>query len=125
MTENEFNNLLANLATGWTNRDYAAVADHFADDLFYSDPQNYTLVDRTSLLEFFEDDDGQPQSCKVHGHLFDEDRQCGVAEYTYEGTFRYHGTVWIELKEDKIASWREYQHRSEKDWKEFWNQRPK
>jgi hypothetical protein len=120
MTKDEFNILLEELAIGWTTRDYRAVADHFAEKVFYCDPQNYTLRDRASLLAFFEDDDGKPQSCQFHGGVFDEAVQQGVAEYTYEGTFRYHGTVWIEFREDKIVSWREYQHRSEKDWKDFW-----
>lgn len=108
------------LADGWTTRDYNSVAGHFAEELFYSDPVNYTFRDSASLLEFFRNDDDMPQSCTFHDFVFDEQRQIGVAEYTYEGTFRYHGTVWIALKNDKIASWREYQHKSEKDWEEFW-----
>lgn len=120
MNKDQFGELLTRMATGWTQRDYRSVASCFAEDVFYSDPHNYTIRDRASLLEFFEDDDGKPQSCAFLDHLFDEVRQVGVAEYTYEGTFRYHGTVWIELMDDKIRSWREYQHRSEKDWKEFW-----
>jgi hypothetical protein len=120
MTSSDFDDLLTELAEGWTNREYTSVAACFADDVYYSDPQNYTIRDRSSLLTFFKDDDGEPQSCKFHNHVFDETHQLGVAEYTYEGTFRYHGTVWIELRNDKIASWREYQHKSNKDWKEFW-----
>jgi len=116
----DFEEMLRSLADGWTNRDYESVAGHFAADVFYSDSLNYTLTDRGQLLAFFRDDDDKPQSCVFHGHIFDEDRQIGVAEYTYEGTFRYHGTVWIELRDDKIESWREYQHRSDKDWKTFW-----
>ena len=120
MTSSDFDELLTALAKGWTNRDYTLVAACFANDVYYSDPKNYTIRDRTSLLEFFEDDDGNPQSCTFHNRVFDRARQFDVAEYTYEGTFRYHGTVWIELKDDKISSWREYQHRSEKDWNQFW-----
>ena len=120
MTSSDFDQMLKALAKGWTNREYAFVAEHFAEDVFYSDPQNYTIHDRESLLAFFEDDDGKPQSCAFHDQVFHEARQIGVAEYTYEGTFRFNGTVWIELRDDKIASWREYQHRSEKDWNEYW-----
>jgi hypothetical protein len=120
MTSSDFDDLLTALARGWTNREYSSVAACFADAVYYSDPQNYTLNDRTSLLAFFEDDDDEPQSCTFHNQVFDDIRQLGVAEYTYEGTFRYHGTVWIELKDGKIATWREYQHKSDKDWKDFW-----
>jgi len=121
MGANDFEELLRSLAAGWTRRDYEAVASHFADDVFYSDPLNYTICDNESLLAFFQDDDDKPQSCIFHNSVFDEQRQLGVAEYTYEGTFRYHGTVWIKLENDKIESWREYQHRSDKDPSEFWS----
>ena len=121
MTTSDFYELLRSLANGWTNRDYSAVAARFADEVFYSDPLNYTIRDRDSLLAFFEDDEGKPQSCTFHDHVFDETRQVGVAEYTYEGSFLYHGTVWIVLKDDKIVRWREYQHRTDRDWKEFWS----
>lgn len=112
--------MLTLLADGWTHKEYAAVASQFADDVFYSDPNHYTFRDRVSLQAFFEDDEGRPQYCVFHNALFDEIRQLGVAEFTYQGTFRYHGTAWIELKDDKIASWREYQHISSKTWDEFW-----
>jgi len=120
MTTSEFDELLRKLAIGWTNREYSSVAERFAEDVFYSDPWNYTIRNRDALFAFFADDEGKPQSCTFHNHLFDEARQVGAAEYTYEGTFRYHGTVWIELRNDLIVSWREYQHRSDKDWKEMW-----
>ena len=121
MRKNEFSNLLIDLADDWTNRDYAAVAERFADTVFYSDPLNYTFRNASSLLEFFRDDDGKPQVCTFHDFAFDEERQIGTAEYTYEGTYRYHGTVWIELMNHKIVSWREYQHKSERDWNDFWD----
>ena len=121
MRQSEFAAMLRRLADGWTGRDYETVAQHFAEDVFYSDPLNYTFHDRSSLLQFFRDDEGMPQSCRFHDLLFDEERQAGVAEYSYGGTYVYHGTVWIELKEGLIISWREYQHRSDQEREEFWN----
>ncbi len=120
MKTDGFNTMLDRLADGWTERCYKSVADHFADNLFYSDSLNYTFRGNSSLLEFFEDDDGERQSCKFHNAIFDESRQLGCAEYTYKGSFIYHGSVWIRIVDDKIAEWREYQHRSEKTWEVFW-----
>lgn len=120
MNKGEFTSMLKLLADGWTDREYGLVANQFTEDVFYSDPRNYTFRDRDSLLAFFEDDDGLPQSCVFHDSIFDEARQLGVAEFTYVGTYRYHGTAWIKLRGDKIASWREYQHISDKEWDEFW-----
>lgn len=120
MTRDEFKSLLIALSEGWTNKCYGDVAAHFADDVFYADPNSYAFTDRKSLLRFFKDDEGYEQSCRFHNSVFDEAQQLGAAEYTYKGTYRYHGTVWISVEGDKIVGWREYQHRSEKDWKEFW-----
>ena len=120
MNQTEFRSLLTLLADGWTHREYESVASRFAEDVFYSDPNNYTFRDRESLLEFFENDDGRPQFCEFHNSSWDDERQLGVAEFTYVGTFCYHGTAWIEIKNGKIATWREYQHISNKSWEEFW-----
>src|SRR5215203_7409465 len=83
MTRDEFRQLLSSLSDGWANRRYGKVADHFADDIFYSDPKNYTFTNRESLQRFFEDDEGRDQSCTFHNTIFDESQQLGVAEYTY------------------------------------------
>lgn len=120
MAQDEFDAMLNSLARGWTERDYHAVIAFFSDNVFYSDPQNYTFNDKGSLLDFFLDDDGRAQVCVFHNSSFDEEKQIGVAEYTYEGTNRYHGTAWIEIVNGKIARWREYQHRSDQTWEEFW-----
>jgi hypothetical protein len=42
-----------------------------------------------------------------------------AAEYTYEGTHRYHGVVLIKVSGTGITHWREYQHISPLAWQEF------
>jgi hypothetical protein len=121
MNKAEFRSMLDALVDGWTKGEYERVASHFADNAFYSDAFTYKFRDRASLLAFFQDDGGEPQSCVFHESIFDEDRQLGVAEFTYQGTYLYHGTVWISIDDEKIVSWREYQHTSEKTREELWN----
>lgn len=106
-----FQQLLAALADGWTRRDYVAVAARFTEDVFYTDPLRYAFRNRADLLAFFTDDDGQAQSVAWHLTLFDPARQVGMAEYTYEGTHRYHGVALIRLRDGLIARWFEYQHK--------------
>ncbi|MGD9561070.1 MAG: nuclear transport factor 2 family protein [Pyrinomonadaceae bacterium] len=120
MTRGEFDEMLAMLASGWAARDYDKVIACFSENVFYADPMNYAFSDRESLLDFFTNDDGREQTCAFHHSIFDEARQLGSAEYTYEGTYRYYGTVWVEIADGKISAWREYQHRSDKDREEFW-----
>lgn len=121
MTQAEFGRMLENLASGWTTRDYDSVIGFFSEDVVYSDPKNYYFSDKPSLHKFFLDDGGMEQECTFRRFLFDEREQFGCAEYSYEGTHRYHGSVWIELVHDKISSWREYQHRTRRNWEQFWN----
>ena len=64
-------------------------------------------------------DPGNEQKTEWHTIIFDESIQTGAAEYTYEGTHRYHGVVLIRLKDNKIFRWREYQHIDDRDWQTF------
>lgn len=119
MTSDEFRLLLSALADGWTRRDYAFVASHFAEDVRYADPLRYALHGRDALLEFFADDDGLPQSVTWHTVLFDEAQQLGAGEYTYRGTHQYHGTVLVRVHGGRITHWREYQHTDGRSWETF------
>src|SRR5687767_4621840 len=102
MDRDRFTAVLERLAEGWTKLDYESVAECFADTLYYADPLNYRFYDNASLLAFFRNDSGDPQSCTFHNSIFDDETQTGVAEYTYEGSFIYHGTVWIKFENDNI-----------------------
>jgi len=119
MTRPEFEAMLQSLARGWAEKDYEKVASFYAEDVRYLDPTRYSFASRAELLEFFRGEDSE-ESTVWHNVVFDEERQLGAAEYTYQGTHRYHGTVWIQLRGNLIALWREYQHVSHLEWEEFW-----
>jgi hypothetical protein len=119
MTKAEFREMLQLLADSWSRRDYRAAAEKFSEDVRYLDPLRYSFNGRAELLKFFEDDEGYPQRTVWHNIIFDEEQQVGVAEYTYEGTHRYHGAVIINVTGDAITRWREYQHIDSREWEEF------
>ena len=119
MKRNEFENLLRSLADAWSRRDYNAAAKVFAEDVRYGDPLRYSFSNRDQLQAFFEADEGYDQKTVWHTVIFDESNQTGAAEYTYEGTYLYHGVVLIRLKDNKIWRWREYQHIDDRDWQTF------
>ena len=110
MTGAEFARMLDALADAWARRDYPAAAAWFASDVRYADPLRYAFDNRADLLAFYEADDGLPQRTEWHLRLFDEPTQRGAAEYTYEGTHRYHGVALIRVADGRITHWREYQH---------------
>lgn len=119
MSNAEFRAMLQSLADGWQRRDYNSVVSHFADNVRYADPLRYAFENRHDLQAFFENDEGLEQSTVWHNVLFDEAQQLGVAEYTYDGTWCYHGTVWIRVQDGKITHWREYQHTDPREWEDF------
>jgi hypothetical protein len=119
MTQGEFVEMLDDLAGAWARRDYTAAAGWFTADVRYADPLRYAFTTRAALLAFFEADDGYPQRTVWHTRLFDEVHQRGVAEYTYDGTRRYHGVALIRLAGDRVSHWREYQHVDSRTWEDF------
>lgn len=119
MTSAEFLAMLDALADAWARRDYRSAAHWFADDVRYADPLRYAFSDRASLQAFFEADEGLPQRTTWHQRLFDEQAQVGAAEYTYEGTHRYHGVALIRVADGRITHWREYQHVDARSWAEY------
>ncbi|HQU84898.1 MAG TPA: nuclear transport factor 2 family protein [Pyrinomonadaceae bacterium] len=121
MKKKEFKNMLETMAQAWSNRDYEKVSEYFAEKLFYSDSLNYSFKSKREILDFFKDDEGFSQNCIFHNVVFDEETQIGTGEYTYRGTFCYHGTAWIKIEDEKIVEWREYQHVSEKNYDDYWS----
>jgi hypothetical protein len=110
MTSAGFSALLDRLAGAWARRDYATAAACFAEDVRYADPLHYAFSERASLRAFFEADEGADQRTDWHLVLFDEARQIGAVEYTYQGSRRYHGVALVRVRDGVITHWREYQH---------------
>jgi hypothetical protein len=119
MTKTEFRRILDSLADAWTRRDYGRACEVFANDVHYADPLRYQFHSREQLRAFFEDDGGHEQRTTWHTIVFDEERQIGGAEYTYDGTQRYHGIALIKAQDGLITHWREYQHIDDREWEEL------
>lgn len=119
LTQLEFANLVRDIFDACARRDYAWAIQHFAEDVNYADPTRYVNCNRAELLHFFEDDGGFEQCTVWHNVVFDEKRQIGAVEWTYDGTHRYHGASWVKAKNRQITHWREYQHVDDREWAEF------
>lgn len=119
MNKVEFKEMLEALAAAWQRKDYAAAAELFAEEIQYADPLRYALDGKAQLRAFFEADEGYAQCTVWRAMVFDEEQQMGFAEYTFDGTHRYHGAVIIKVQNDKITHWREYQHIDPRDWPDY------
>jgi hypothetical protein len=122
MTRQEFVDLLQHLSSGWKERHYADIIGRFAPDVLYVDPLRYRFTDRTVLLQFFQDDAGAEQTVDFHHVLFDEADQIGMVEYSYRGSFLYHGVVVVKMVAGLIQEWREFQHTSPLPWEQFFRE---
>jgi SnoaL-like domain len=115
-----FRAMLQRIADAWNAGDTHTALACFASDARYTEPpdtQHY--AGRDELYDFFGGEHPPPMSMSWHTIVFDPELQTGAAEYTYTGTNTYHGVVVIKLRDDLIANWREYQHRSDLDWDAF------
>lgn len=119
LTTPEFRALLDRFAALWGAREYRMLVEHFAPDVHYADPLRYRLEGRAALFDFFDNDEGLPQSTVWHTTMFDEATQTGTAEYTYTGTHRYHGVAIVRLHDGLVTHWREYQHVDARDWNDY------
>jgi SnoaL-like domain len=120
MDQAGFAALMGAIAEAWNHGESEAALRCFTDDAVYMEPPDSQLyLGREELWEFFGGDDPPPMRLDWHHLVFDERAQIGAAEYTYEGSTRYHGIVIVKLRDDRIASWREYQTQSNMDWDTF------
>ena len=119
MNRAEFQDMLYRLSDAWQRKDYAAAADVFAENIRYADPLRYSFNGKAQLRAFFDDDEGYPQRTVWRTIVFDEEQQVGIAEYTFDGTHRYHGAAIIKVQDDKVSHWREYQHIDSRDWHDY------
>jgi hypothetical protein len=54
-----------------------------------------------------------------HHLIFDEQKQIGSGEFTFEYGGKVHGMVIIKITNGKISNWREYWYESNLDWEKF------
>jgi hypothetical protein len=94
----------------------------FTSDAVYMEPPDIQLfVGHDQLRPYFQA--LRPGTVMAFQHLwFDEERQSGVGEYSFgskKAIEADHGVVVVQLREGRIASWREYQRKGPGDFGRF------
>jgi ketosteroid isomerase-like protein len=121
-TSTQFKNLMRTVAAGWNEGDAKKAADCYTEDAIYTEPPDRQVyVGRQALYEFFGGDKKPDPPMKMTWHhlAFDEESQTGFGEYTFQMNNRYHGIVVVKIRGGKISNWREYQYKSDLEWREF------
>jgi hypothetical protein len=86
LTEEAFRRLLDTVAAGWNEGDARRAADCFAEHAVYLEPPDRQMYrGREELYRFFGGEDPPRMEMRWHHVVFDEDRQVGAGEYTFEG----------------------------------------
>jgi ketosteroid isomerase-like protein len=122
ITAAQFKDLMRTVAAGWNEGDAKKAADCYTEDAIYTEPPDRQVyVGRQALYEFFGGDKkpDPPMKMALHNLAFDEESQTGFGEYTFQMNNRYHGIVVVKIRGGKISNWREYQYKSDLEWREF------
>ena len=108
-----FRRLVEQVATGWETGDVERALAAFTPDAIYMEPPDIQLyVGRDQLRPYFA---AVPAGTLMRlAHVsFDVATQTGAAEYTFasgpEDADADHGVAVIEVRDGRIAQWREYQ----------------
>jgi ketosteroid isomerase-like protein len=122
ITTAQFKDLMRTVAAGWNEGNAKKAADCYTEDALYTEPPDKQVyAGRKALYDFFggEKKPDPPMRMTWHHLAFDEESQIGFGEYTFQMNSRYHGIVVVKIRGGKISNWREYQYKSDLEWKEF------
>jgi len=122
VTSKGFERLMQLVADSWNKGDARKAADCFAEDAIYSEPPDKQLYKgRAELFKFFGGNEGRKSAMKMTWHhlVFDEQKQVGAGEFTFEYGSKVHGVAMVKVAEGKISHWREYWYESDLDWEKF------
>jgi ketosteroid isomerase-like protein len=122
ITAAQFKTLMQTVAAGWNEGNARKAADCYTEDALYTEPPGKQVyAGRKALYEFFGGDKNPEPPMKMSWHhlAFDEASQIGFGEYTFQMNNRYHGIVIVKIRSGTISNWREYQYKSDLEWREF------
>ena len=121
MTEQDFTKLMQTVAEGWSTKNAKMAADCFTADAEYIEPPDTQFIKgKDQLYQYFGGDKGFEMKLTWHILMFDEASQKGMGEYTFEmNNIIHHGVCIVELRDGKIALWREYDMPTKVTYEEF------
>lgn len=110
MNQQQYIALMQTVADGWNTKNAKQAVECFTDDAIYIEPPDKQFFKgKKELYEYFGGDTGFDMKLTWHHLFFNEDEQIGSGEYTFEmNETIHHGVAVIEIKNEKISLWREY-----------------
>jgi ketosteroid isomerase-like protein len=117
-----FEQLLETLARAWNAGDARAAADCFREDAVCTQPPGLQVYrGREALFAFFGGEAGRAGAMSMTWRrvAFDAARQRGFGEFSFRYGSQVHGVAVIDVRDGRIAQWREYWMESEAPFEEF------
>jgi hypothetical protein len=122
VTVETFRELMERLAHAWSTQDTELGLSCFTDDAVYTEPPDIQIyVGHDQLRPYFAA--LTPGTfMRFHTVAFDEDSARGFGEYSFgheRSPTADHGVAVVEVRGDRIATWREYQRKGPAAFDEF------
>jgi len=118
MNEAKFKDLLLSLATAWNGADIEMALNCFTLDGIYMQPPGIHIFIGHDQLKIMFSTLIPGDNFVWHAIWFNPETQSGAGEFTFKVN-EAHGVAIIELKNEKIHLWREYQWHGCLSWERF------
>ncbi len=122
MTTEGFRDLLERLARAWSTQDTDAGISCFTESALYTEPPDIQLYRGHDELRPYFAALTPGTQMTFHTIAFDEGAQRGVGEYTFgheRSETADHGVAVVDVEDDRIAVWREYQRKGSASFDDF------
>jgi SnoaL-like domain len=117
-----FREMMNRLADGWSQQNTDQALACFTEDAIYMEPPDIQFYKGHSQLRPYFAALKQGTFMRFRNLWFDEGHQIGAGEYSFgevnEPTAN-HGVVVVELRDRRIAFWREYQQKGPTSFERF------
>jgi ketosteroid isomerase-like protein len=118
----QFDSLMEQLAHAWSQQDTELALACFIQDAVYSEPPDIQLYKGYEQLRPYFAALKPGTFMHFHNLWFNEPNQIGAGEYSFGMTGETtadHGIVVVELRDGRIAFWREYQRQGPSAFQDF------
>ena len=118
----EFQALMAQMARAWSQQDTESALACFTPDAAYTEPPDIQFYQGEAQLRLYFAALKSGTFLYWHNLWFDEPSQRGAGEYSFGMTGQAtadHGIAVVELRDGRIAIWREYQRKGPSLFQDF------
>lgn len=121
MRGSQFDELMQTIASGWNTKNPKIAVACFTNDAIYIEPPNKQLIrGHEELYQYFGGDLGVEMKLTWQNLFFNEEKQSGAGEYTFEmNGIIHHGVALVDMEDGKIKMWREYDVPGNLSYEEF------